>query len=37
MTKISGLQVQEAELKLNQSKAKLDAARQKEMALTEQS
>lgn len=37
MTKISGLQVQEAELKLNQSKAKLDAARQKEMTLTEQS
>lgn len=37
MTKISGLQVQEAELKLNQSKAKLDAARQKEMELTEQS
>lgn len=37
MTKISGLQVQEAELKLNQSKAKLDAARQKEMVLTEQS
>ena len=37
MTKISGLQVQEAELKLNQSKAKLDAARQKEMALNEQS
>ena len=37
MTKISGLQVQEAELKLNQSKEKLDAARKKEMALTEQS
>ena len=37
MTKISGLQVQEAELKLNQSKEKLDAARQKEMVLTEQS
>lgn len=36
MTKLSGLQVQEAELKLNQSKAKVDAARQKETALIEQ-
>ncbi len=36
MTKLSGLQVQEAELKLSQSKAKVDAARQKEAALAEQ-
>ena len=36
MTEVSGLQVQEAELKLNQSKAKLEAVRQQETALAEQ-
>lgn len=36
MIKISGLQAQEAELKLNQTKTKLDAVKQKEAALAEQ-